>query len=80
MLLETLILDRMFNRELRQLLLNRIKTEDLEELASVISFIQVQEIPSSGLGVWGIFREILIVPLTDRAMIESILCVAHHIF
>ena len=48
MLLETLILDRMFNRELRQLLLNRIKTEDLEELASVISFIQVQEIPSSG--------------------------------
>ena len=67
MLLETLILDRMFNRELRQLLLNRIKTEDLKELASVISFIQV-------------FREILIVPLTDRAMIESILFVAHHIF
>ena len=46
--LETLILDRMFNRELRQLLLDRIKTEDLKELASVISFIQEQEIPSSG--------------------------------
>ena len=45
---ETPNLDRMFNRELRQLVLDRIKTEDLKKPASMISFIHEQELPSSG--------------------------------